>query len=86
MKVELVTKAEFDQVISLLEQINLKLDGIESSKTTANQSWLKGKQVCEILGCSPSTLQNYRIKGILEYKKIGGTVYYSSRSINLLRK
>ncbi|TNE81414.1 MAG: DNA-binding protein [Bacteroidetes bacterium] len=86
MKVELVTKQELDQVLSLLEEINRKLDDIVNSNVATNQSWLKGKQVCEILGCSASTLQNYRIKGVLQFRKIGGTVYYSSRSINLIGK
>lgn len=43
--------------------------------------WLKSAEVMEILGCSPGTLQNLRVSGVLPFSKMGGTIYYSRKEV-----
>ncbi|MBB5647655.1 helix-turn-helix domain-containing protein [Pedobacter cryoconitis] len=46
------------------------------------KTWLKSAEVRKILSISPGTLQNLRINGTLDYRKVGGTMYYKSDDIN----
>lgn len=82
MKVDLITRDEFERIKVLLESIDLRLQSIEGSGKNLNGNWLKGREVCEILKCSSSTLSNYRVKGVLHYKRMGGTIYYDAKSLN----
>ncbi|WP_321469310.1 helix-turn-helix domain-containing protein [Halarcobacter sp.] len=64
-----------------LEELNLMLEPKLRNKVCLNQS-----QVSEILGVSPSTLANWRLKQGLgpEYKKVGtgkSRIIYSKSSI-----
>lgn len=79
MNIEIVTKQDIDQLkLELLEEIRkIKPDNIQISK-----KWLKTNEVRDILKCSPGTLQNLRIQGVIEFTKFGGTLYYSADSIN----
>ncbi len=43
--------------------------------------WLKSDQVQRMLNISPSTLQNFRINGLIPYFKIGGVLFYSFEDI-----
>ncbi len=53
----------------------------------AHQQCLKSAAVMEILQCSPGTLQNLRVNGLLPYTKLGGTIYYELRDVqNLIEK
>ncbi|MFH1514330.1 MAG: helix-turn-helix domain-containing protein [bacterium] len=73
-----MTKSDFDNLRdSLLKEIRLLIGAKPDAK-----KWLKSSEVREILGCSPGTLQNLRVNGTLEYTKIGGTIYYSTESVN----
>ena len=38
--------------------------------------WLKSSEVRKLLKISPGTLQNLRINGTLNYKRIGGIIFY----------
>ncbi|RBL90449.1 helix-turn-helix domain-containing protein [Chitinophaga flava] len=40
------------------------------------RKWLKSYEVRDLLGISPGTLQNMRIKGTLSFTKIGGLIFY----------
>lgn len=44
--------------------------------------WLRSAEVRKILSISPGTLQNLRINGTLDYRKVGGTMYYKSDDLN----
>lgn len=48
------------------------------------KEWIKGKEVRKILNISPGSLQNLRINGKLNPKKIGGTWYYRTEEIESL--
>ncbi|MET4545620.1 hypothetical protein ABIE26_002938 [Pedobacter africanus] len=42
---------------------------------------LRSRDVRRALGISASTLQSYRISGLLRAKKVGGTYYYDPRDL-----
>jgi hypothetical protein len=44
--------------------------------------WLKSSEVRKLLKISPGTLQNLRINGTLNYKRIGGIIFYKYNDIN----
>lgn len=79
MNVDFVTKSDLDRFKNdLFEEIKRLLP----NQNDTSKKWLKTSEVRKILDCSPGTLQNLRIKKIIEFTKIGGTIYYSSESIN----
>jgi hypothetical protein len=45
-------------------------------KTEQPAQWLKSSEVRKLLKISPGTLQNLRINGTLNYKRIGGIIFY----------
>jgi len=57
------------------------------SKVPANHSqkkYLKSREVRQILGISPGTLQNLRINGTLSFTRIGSIIFYDHDCINRL--
>ena len=44
--------------------------------------WLKSNDVQKLLRVSPGTLQNLRLKGILRFTRIGGSLYYKQEDID----
>jgi hypothetical protein len=48
---------------------------------TDQEDWVKTNQAMKILGCSRGKIYSLREKGILKYKKLGGTYYYDMSSI-----
>jgi hypothetical protein len=73
MEIELITKADI---------LNLKTEIVDEIKKhlqvkSAEKEWLKSGDVMKLLGCSPGTLQNLRVSGVLPFTKMGGTIYYS---------
>lgn len=63
------------EVLEAIKSIN------PDSKNSINK-WVKTRKAREILECSPGTLRNLRLKGIIESSKISGSIYYSLDSIN----
>jgi len=43
---------------------------------TQLKRWLRSKEVCNMLGVSPSGLQNMRVQGLIPFSKLGSSVYY----------
>lgn len=62
----------------LLNFGNLLLSEFKSLPSTTEQpaQWLKSAEVRKLLKISPGTLQNLRVNGTLNYKRIGGIIYY----------
>jgi excisionase family DNA binding protein len=46
------------------------------------KKWLKTNEVMELLGMSEVTLQTLRNKGILPFRKLGGTVYFNAEELD----
>lgn len=79
MTVEFITKQDLEQVKSEITETITTLINVNKSK-----QWLRSKEVREMLGISPGTLQNMRIHGHIPFSKIGGTLFYDSDKINSL--
>lgn len=77
MNVELLTK---NDIQSLKAEI---IDEIKKifSRNNETKEWLKSADVMTMLNCSPGTLQNLRISGILPFTKMGGTIYYANSDV-----
>ncbi|MDI9564900.1 MAG: helix-turn-helix domain-containing protein [Bacteroidota bacterium] len=45
------------------------------------QRWLRSKHVRELLGISDSTLQNFRVKGIIPAYRLGDSWFYREDEI-----
>ncbi len=68
---QLVTKRD------LLNVVNALLTELKSVKKEDKPAqWLKSSEVRKLLRISPGTLQNLRINGTLNFKRIGGIIYY----------
>ena len=77
MNIDFITRDEFSDFKSeIIAEIRKILKGDQKQP-----KWLKTKEVRAILSCSSGTLQNLRNRGIIDYTKIGGTLYYSAESI-----
>ena len=61
---------------ALLNEINNS-----TSKVEKPAQWLKSAEVKKLLRISPGTLQNLRVNGTLNYKRIGGILYYKHEDI-----
>ena len=70
-KDELITKADLDQLKSEIKDVMISLIDDKFSKN----KWLKSNEVQKMLGVSYSTLKSLRLKGVLPYSKIGGSIY-----------
>ncbi len=64
--------------LELLDEIKQLL---QNQNGHATKKWLKSPEVMKLLGVSPGTLQNLRIKGALPYTKVGGILFYDYKDI-----
>lgn len=82
MLLEIITKADLQH---LRDEIIQEIRTLNDAKPAIND-FIRSAEVRNILNCSAATLQNLRIKGLLNPSKIGGTWYYkSSEVLNLLQ-
>lgn len=73
---QLVTKRD------LLNVVNALLQELKTIKKEDKPvQWLKSSEVRKLLRISPGTLQNLRINGTLNFKRIGGIIYYKYEDI-----
>jgi len=78
MNIDLITREDLKLLKSeLITELKEVLQPQAYTKT-----WLKSADVRKILSISPGTLQNLRINGTLDYRKVGGTMYYKTEDIN----
>lgn len=76
---QLITQGDLDQFkTDLLHEL---VDIIRPAQQVQTKSWLKSSEVRKLLGISPGTLQNLRVKGRLQFSKIGGIIYYKQEDI-----
>ncbi|MBW3470381.1 helix-turn-helix domain-containing protein [Arthrospiribacter ruber] len=78
---DFITKEDLEMLRVQLMNDFRKL--IEPKKKVLKE-WIKGNEVRKILSISPGSLQNLRINGLLNPKKIGGTWYYRTEEIEAL--
>jgi len=53
-----------------------------SQKEMNYSKWLTSDQVCQLLGISKRTLQNYRGNKIIPFSQISRKIYYKAEDIN----
>ena len=78
MEVQLVTLD--DLKVLKLEILNGVKELLVSTIEPQNE-FLKNKEVREMLGICPTTLQTLRTNGTLPYSKIGGALYYKRSDV-----
>jgi hypothetical protein len=75
MQIELATKQDLEtcknEIIAAFQAIG------QHPNATGQKEWLKSADVRKMLGLSAGSLQTLRIKGILPYSKMGGSLYYA---------
>lgn len=79
-----ITKDDLRQFrILLLNDIEKLLKEKKGNKTdeTTNSEWLRSKSIRHFLNISPATLQNLRITGKIEFKKVMGSYYYKKSDL-----
>ena len=74
MLIEILTKEELLKFKSELIQ---EIKAVIKSDEVQPKEWLRSSEVRKLLKISTGTLQNFRIKGILRYEKVGGIIYYA---------
>jgi hypothetical protein len=81
MKVEFLTK---EDLLELKEELIAEIrrySPFYRKKNEQVKEWIKSSEVIKLLGISPGTLQNMRLKGTIPYKKIGGLIFYRYEDI-----
>jgi len=76
---QVVTKSDIAQFRAEILEL---MQNMFSQVKPNGKKWLKSNEVQELLNISSSGLQNLRIKNIIPYTKIGGTIYYDVNDIN----
>ena len=74
MTIELATKQDLE---TCKNEIIAAFQAIGQHPATGQKEWLKSADVRKMLGLSAGSLQTLRIKGILPYSKMGGSLYYA---------
>ena len=78
MTMDIITKEDLQAFrLQLLQDIK----NLISKPETTSRQWLKSSEVRQLLKISPGTLQNLRIRGVLRYTKMGGSLYYKQEDI-----
>ena len=81
MDIKIITPKDLaDFKSELISEIK---DLLKASKVNNNSSWLRTREVCELLCLSPSGLQKLRNSGVLPYTQLSesGTLYYRLEDI-----
>lgn len=71
MQIETLTKEDLQK---LREDIASDLKALLQIRE--GQKWLRTRDVINLLQCSPTSIQNLRIRGQLPYTKVSGAIYY----------
>jgi len=78
---QLVTKSDLTR---FRQDISNDLERIVKDNVSSKKTWLRTKEACEYLSVGNSTLQNYRQRGLLKPRKVGGTLFYSRKELSNL--
>lgn len=85
-----ITKDDLRQFRFLLlndiEQLLKDRKENSTEEVIIDSEWLRSKSILKFLDISPGTLQNLRISGKIEFKKIMGSYYYKKSDLIALFK
>ena len=75
--IEILSKSDLREFkIELLSELSELMKSNEQTKEV-----MRTKDVLDFLGVSQGTLQQFRIKGLLPFKKVGGVIYYRKEDV-----
>jgi hypothetical protein len=83
MPIELLTVKDLEK---FKDELLHEIKNLIHAKNAVEKKLLKTKEVCQILGKTPGSLQNLRKNKTLTFRKIGGTVYYKHEEITRMLK
>jgi hypothetical protein len=81
MQVEILTKKDLEE---LKEQLLEAIAQYFGKPANQEKEWLRSKEVRKMLNISSGTLQNLRVKKLLNPTKIEGVYYYKLSEIQAL--
>jgi hypothetical protein len=80
-----------DQLLTAGDLYDFKLQLLFEIKTLLKEQngkpvkqWLKSREVRKLLGISPGTLQNLRVRKILPFTRVGGIIYHDAADIQAM--
>ena len=80
-----ITKEDLRQFrLLLLNDIQNLIENKKQGDTTnlnEGTEWIRSKSILQILNISPATLQNLRISGKIEFRKVLGSYYYKKEDL-----
>ncbi len=82
--VEILTRQDLDQFKKELFEELRSTAVVKQHKKSEPREWLRSYEVREMLNISANTLHSLRIKGVLPFKRIGGSMYYRYQDIRQL--
>ena len=72
----------FDALMAQVRAIEEKADRLyQQQQDLGLKKWLDNQEVCDILGISKRTLQEYRAKGLLPYGRIKNKLFYKPEDV-----
>lgn len=80
MELNIPSTADFKELVAKVDKI---LSIVTDEGVSPSKVWMTSAEVKRVLKCADSTLKNYRDKDLIEWKKVGGTYYYSLKKTGL---
>lgn len=80
MELNIPSTSDFKELAAKVDKI---LSIVTSEGVPPSQEWMTSAEVKRVLKRSDSTLKNYREKGLIDWKKVGGTYYYKLKNEKL---
>ena len=75
----------FDALMTSVKTIEEKADILcKRQEDLGLKKWLDNQEVCDILGISKRTLQEYRAKGLLPFGRIKNKLFYKPEDVQRL--
>ena len=81
MEAIILSKDQFNELISKIEEISVK---INSTRTARTETYLNNKQFMEMLGVSLRTAQSWRDEGKITFSQVGNKIYYKLSDVEKL--
>lgn len=79
MEIELVTLSDLENLKKeILTEIKKMLTG---QREDPERRWLKSKEIQQLLGISPGTLQTLRNRAMIPFTRLGGVIFYNLEEV-----
>ena len=85
MEISSIEKLTFEELVSRLGQVVMRMDSINRQPNSRRMSdWMDNQDVSQALKISPRTLQTLRDSGRLPHSKINNRIYYRPEDVEQL--